>query len=163
MKQYIITMLLLIAVIISMIIITGRSNKNNRLQTDTVSVIKADTVYLRDTLKIYTPIPYLTTILSTDTLYLASGDTLYLNKEKKAYRDTICNEMDTAIVNTYISGIDASLDSMNISIQRPIIYKTTEKHIRKRFSSGIQLGVGYGMINKKPDIYIGYGMTYNLW
>lgn len=32
----------------------------------------------------------------------------------------------------------------------------------KRFHIGIQLGVGYGIIYKKPDVFVGFGINYNI-
>ena len=32
----------------------------------------------------------------------------------------------------------------------------------KRFSYGVQVGVGYGLITKKPDIYVGVGINFRL-
>lgn len=40
--------------------------------------------------------------------------------------------------------------------------KDNRNKFLNRFSLGIQAGVGYGTINKKPDIYIGFGATFRL-
>lgn len=40
---------------------------------------------------------------------------------------------------------------------------TAAKEKRSRFSIGPSIGVGYGFINRKPDIYLGVTLTWNLW
>mgnify|MGYP000624229255 CR=1 FL=1 len=39
----------------------------------------------------------------------------------------------------------------------------TKKEKKQRFSIGPSIGVGYGLTTKKPDIFVGATLTYNLW
>lgn len=43
------------------------------------------------------------------------------------------------------------------------VEKTNIIQKSKPFTVGIQAGAGYGIMNKKPDIYVGVGITYNIW
>lgn len=40
--------------------------------------------------------------------------------------------------------------------------KSTANNFFNRFSIGVQAGVGYGIITKKPDIYVGVGVAFRL-
>lgn len=92
----------------------------------------------------------------------------------KNYNDSITLN-DTLSYKAYIR--NNNLDSIHIKHNYPIIYKNQiiyqDRYIhstintpykRKTFfdklNYGIQLGVGYGMTNKKPDIYVGFGISY---
>lgn len=43
------------------------------------------------------------------------------------------------------------------------VEKTNTIQKSRPFTVGIQAGAGYGIMNKKPDIYVGVGITYNIW
>ncbi len=137
------------------------------IRTDTIYNTTTDTIYYTDTLSIIKSKPVYITHVKTDTLYTEKGDTVQLITENKTYNDTICAQNDTAIVMNYISGINANLDSTKIQINRREIIKTNTVEITKfvkkkqRFSISPQLGVGYGLINRKPDIYAGFGISVN--
>lgn len=99
-------------------------------------------------------------------------DTIVSNKH---YNDSITFN-DTLSYKAYIR--NNNLDSISIKHNYPIITKNQiiyqDRYIHStintpdkrktffdNFSYGIQLGVGYGMINRKPDIYVGFGINYN--
>ena len=62
-----------------------------------------------------------------------------------------------------MSGIRPNLDYINVYPKTT--YITTEKvsyvKEKRRFTHGIQVGVGFGIVNKKPDVFIGYGVQIN--
>ena len=136
-------------------------------KTDTIVSTKTDTIYKTDTFTISKPKPVYVTVLKTDTLYTSQGDAIQLITENKTYIDSLCVANDTAIVQSFITGVNAQLDSLKIQINRREIIKTNTVEITKfvkkkqRFSISPQLGVGYGLINKKPDIYAGFGISVN--
>lgn len=140
-------------------------------KTDTIYSTRIDTIYNTDTFTLIKPKPVYITHVKTDTLYTEKGDTVQLTTENKTYNDTICAQNDTAIITSYISGINAKLDSLNLRLNRREIIKTNTieviKYIKddktQRFNISPQLGVGYGITNKKPDIYAGIGVSVNLW
>ena len=45
-------------------------------------------------------------------------------------------------------------------IQTQTITKTVTK--KKHWNYGVQTGIGYGIYNRKPDLYIGVGVQYNM-
>lgn len=74
---------------------------------------------------------------------------------------------DDSTYTAYVSGVLADsfprLDS--IAIKQRYIYIDHEiERIREKkppITFGLQSGIGYGIIGKKPDIYIGLGMQWN--
>ena len=151
---------------------------NAPTQIDTIIIhTKKDTAYQVK----YIQSEYKSTNSITSTKVNTSDSTHQTN----IFVDTIishkhCNDSitfnDTLSYKAYIR--NNNLDSIHIKHNYPIITKnqiiyqdrfihSTVKtpYKRKTFydnlSYGIQLGVGYGLINKKPDIYVGFGINYN--
>lgn len=129
-------------------------------------VIKRDTVW-KDT-TIYEPVPA-ETIDIGKTVYIKvpvskylPGDTVHDSIEvpipimQKRYEDSL--------YTAWVSGYEPNLDSINL--RTPTITETVTKPIVKPsplITVGIQAGAGYGVINRKPDIYVGVGAQVNLW
>lgn len=95
--------------------------------------------------------------------------------ERDTLRDTIRDSIDVplpimqkryddSLYTAWVSGFEPNLDS--IRLYTPEITTTITKTIVKPsplISVGIQAGGGIGIINRKPDIYIGVGGQINLW
>lgn len=95
--------------------------------------------------------------------------------ERDTLRDTIRDSIDVplpimqkryddSLYTAWVSGFEPNLDS--ISLHQPEIITTVTKTIVKPsplITVGIQTGGGIGIINRKPDIYIGVGGQINLW
>jgi hypothetical protein len=81
-----------------------------------------------------------------------------LEKTEKTYKDDSTYECK-------ISGVEPNLDYIKVFPKTTII--TNEKVItntitkKPHFSWGIQTGLGYGVINKKLDVFVGLGAQYN--
>lgn len=124
-------------------------------------VVKTDTITKVDTVIVEKPIPdtiYLTKIV-TDTVY--STDSVLvevqLPVETKIYTDDSTYEAS-------ISGYKAELDYFKVFPVITTIYNEKTLEIERKqplLTHNIQLGVGYGVINKKPDLYVGYGISIN--
>ena len=147
--------ILIIIILIILNIYQYSHNKNNRIEINNVETIIQDTVVVRDTLKFYKPKPILVKS-EKDTLYIPSIDsTVVMEKEIKVYKDSTYEAI--------ISGFQPNLD--HISVYPKTIYVTKEKvsYVRdkRRFNHGIQLGVGFGVINRKADVFVGYGFQYS--
>lgn len=139
----------------------------HRSQGDTSIEHKADTVRIRDTIRIPHPVPVTSRIVDsipvpvpvTDTLWL--HDTLYINlpREQRTYTDST--------YTAWISGYRPQLDSILIyPLTTTINNTTTITHKPKppRFSIGLQAGYGVTISNNqiKPAPYIGVGLSYSL-
>lgn len=135
---------------------------------DTVTV--NDTVLKTDTVDttIYKTIPKYIEKIKVDTVFDKNGDTIQLVTENKLYQDTICQNNDSLVLKSYISGVRPMRDSISVlwKKQETIITNTItiEKYIEKKKKLYIspQFGVGYGLTNKKVDIFLGVGVGLNL-
>lgn len=138
------------------------------IRTDTVMV--SDTLYLRDTVTVSHPVPYLVTKVKTDTVYDHSGNEVQLITETKKYEENIIQDHDTATVKAQITGINAELDTISVVFNRRTVTNTVEitKYIQKkrkflgRFNFTPNVSAGYGIFTKKPDIYVGIGVGFEL-
>lgn len=128
---------------------------------DVTEIVRTDTITKVDTLIIEKPIPdtvYIKEII-TDTVY--STDSVLvevqLPVETKIYTDDSTYEAS-------ISGYKAELDYFKVFPVTTTIYNEKTLEIERKqplLTHNIQLGVGYGVINKKPDLYVGYGISIN--
>ena len=131
---------------------------------DTVLQTKVDTLYKDTVIEKTKYVPKEVVKLRTDTI---TKDTI-LEFEQKIYEDTLCNDKDSIILKSFISGVSSKLDSTSVAWkkQEKIITNTItiEKYIekKKRLYISPQLGVGYGLTNKKVDIFLGVGVGLNL-
>lgn len=145
---------------------------NNTQKTDTVFSTKTDTLWKDTTIIEKEFVPKTIVKIKTDTLFKENGDTIQLITESKRFDKSIVSDKDTVDVEIYTSGINTSLDSlkMRFKTHREIVTNTVEvtKYVkeRKRFIDRFhiqpQVGVGYGVLNKKFDTYVGVGIGFDL-
>lgn len=142
------------------------------INTDTVFTTKTDTLWKDTTIVEKEIVPKIIVKTKIDTLFKENGETVQLITESKRFDKTILSGKDTADVQIYTSGINTSLDSlkMRLKAHREIVTNTVEvtKYVkeRKRFIDRFhiqpQVGVGYGVLNKKFDTYVGVGIGFDL-
>lgn len=135
------------------------------ISPDTITV--SDTIWNTDTFNVVKPIPKYITKLRTDTVYTEKGDTIELKTENKHYQDTVACQQDTIILQSFITGINSSLDSVKVELKKQEITNTIEitKYVKEKpklFKIQPQIGVGYGILNKNFDMYVGLGVGINL-
>lgn len=138
------------------------------VETDTVYTTKTDTLWKDTTITIKELVPKEIVKKKVDTLYLNNGDTLNLITESKRYDEVLTSGVDTCEVSAFVSGVHPSLDSLSwkLKTHHEVITNTVEiiKYIEKkkafkdRFHIQPQVGVGYGLFNKKIDTYVGIGI-----
>lgn len=103
-------------------------------------------------------------------------DTLYLEKLiTKNVVDTIHTNDTTVLYNYSDSIIDIKMQAQRLDwfkynvhhkdtitlYQTKYIEKTLKENKKPLITHGIQVGAGYGFINRKPDVYVGYGLQIN--
>lgn len=168
--------LFIILVILSFFYIDKRYNIkdlfNNVQKTDTVFSTKTDTIWRDTTITEKELVPKIITKIKTDTLFKENGDTVKLITESKRFDKTIISNKDTADVQVYTTGIETSLDSlkMRLKTHKEVITNTVEitKYVEKkktfwnRFHIQPQVGIGYGVFNKKFDAYVGVGIGFDI-
>ena len=134
---------------------------NNIRHTTIDTVIKRDTIIEKDTFNV----PHTVLVPSkTDTIYkekIKNDTTLQVT------RNTYDIDNDSVGAHVVISGVNPRIDTMSIwakktsyTIDRTIT-KTIPIKDSKRFKIYPTIGVGYGVFSRKPDMYIGIGLTYN--
>ena len=129
-------------------------------------VIKRDTVW-QDSI-IREPLPA-ETINTGRVVYLripvpGPSDTITLHDSIDVPVPIYQKRYDDSLYTAWVSGYEPNLDSINLRL--PTITETVTKTIVKPsplITVGIQAGAGYGVINRKPDIYVGVGAQVNLW
>lgn len=129
-------------------------------QTTQDEEIKIDTIFKRDTIIFTQPeIICIGSKTKIDTVELKlAGDTIYkqveIPIETKEYKDSLyyCR----------ISGFQPILEHLEVYPVQTTIEKKITQYRAKKWGYGIQAGFGYGIINKKPDLYIGVGINYNI-
>ena len=143
--------------------------KTNIKQIDTVTV--SDTIWKDTTIVEKEFVPKEVIKKKVDTLYLQNGDTLNLITESKRYDRSLVSNKDTADVEIYTTGINTSLDSLKWRLKTHTVTNTVEitkyiqknKTIKDRIHLEPQVGIGYGLINKRVDVYAGIGFGIDLW
>lgn len=131
-------------------------------KTDTLTITKTDTVPQYITKTITKPVPVKEEIIRHDTLYNAP---LTL----KTYEDSITTNNDAKVqYKASVSGYMQSLDTIEFNVKYPMVTntitntitneKTITKYKNPKITAGIAAGAGYGIINKKPDIFIGFSL-----
>ena len=132
-----------------------------------VSNTTIDTIIERDTI-----IDVDTFNVPHEILVPSKVDTIY---QEKIQKDTTLNTIsktydidnDSVGAHVVISGVNPKVDTLSIwakktsySIDRTII-KTIPIKDTKKFKIYPTIGVGYGVFSKRPDMFIGIGLTYN--
>lgn len=168
MKRCKIIIFLLIGYILLLILFPQRNIAPPREYVERCDTItRCDTLFLRDTLVVEKPTLIRVEDVRMDTVFTMQGDTMPLITQRKTYTDTICTtKSDTAIVTSIIQGVDAMLLSTEVDLRRQerTNYITVEKVIRekpRKWTVSPQIGVGYGLFNRKADVFLGIGVSYN--
>ena len=145
-------------------------------------VLLATTIYYANNQQV----EYRETIKS-DTIVIKSIDTITVTKKDIEYRDVFILDTifvkDTSLVfeqkvfedsisTIYISGVNIELDSIEYRLPKDTVQIYTEKiqtvkeqesfwHNRFTISAGVF--AGYGLINRKPDVFLGIGCAVRLY
>ena len=172
MKKTSLFILLLLLYVLILFVNYKAFNDNEFEKTDTIFTTKTDTVFKEDTIRIVEPKPKIIVKTRVDTVYSKSGEEIHLVEENKLYQDTIVSNKDTAELKVFTSGINTKINAIQLNLKKSEVIKTNTievtkfikepKKFKDRFHISPQLGVGYGLINKKPDVYVGFGVSYEL-
>ena len=160
-----------ICILLSMIM--GKCSKTEiqtKVETDTVFQERIDTIHITHTVTRYRPQP-----TRTDTIFITDAQTQEVAQHIKKTYEVDSLQIDTTstphgmvsyhlLVRTDNYDIDSIALRFNVDypkiIQTQTITKTVTK--KKHWNYGIQTGLGYGIYNRKPDLYIGVGIQYNM-
>ena len=128
-------------------------------------VVKCDTItnYVERVDTVYKPKPVTTEILRVDTV---KTDTVLIY-ESKRYNVPVRTDSVNGEIGVVASGVDVSVDSVDWRLNIPIRTVTntieTERIIKQKthLNWGIGVGAGYGLINRKPDIFVGASVIWS--
>lgn len=144
------------------------NNNEKEVKIDTITI--KDTVWKDTTIFEKEFVPKYIVKKKVDTLYLENGDTLNLITESKTFEKRLISDKDTADLQIYTTGIETSLDSLKMRLKTHSVTNTVEitKYVEKkktfwdRFHLGVQGGLGYGIVKKNVDIYVGVGGSFDI-
>lgn len=141
-----------------------RDDFREKLVIDTVYIDTVDTTpqLKGEALIKYIKIPVSHTVDNKDTSEVMAGvvDSLTLEVVQRTYSDD-------STYTAYVSGVAVDsfprLDSISVRQRTILIDHEIERTITKKrpLTFGVQGGAGYGITNKKPDIYIGIGLQWS--
>lgn len=145
--------LLIIFIIVLICLKCCYSNKRKEeIQiTDTITIIK------RDTITIIKPQPVIRYVdrIVRDTLYNTDSVLVPVDVpiETKVYQDSSYRAV--------VSGYKASLDTISIFNKNQIQYINKITYKTKKWNISPSIGFGYGMFNRKFDVYVGLSIGYS--
>ena len=123
------------------------------IKYQTKTEIKTDTIY-----KEFIKPKYLTeTIIRTDTIKAHTA----VNIVQREYYTTINTDTITGQIKAVVSGVNPTLDTLQYNFHIPIRTVTNEitvertKYKQKHWNFTVGIGGGYGLINRKADIFVG--------
>ena len=168
---YILIGVSVICILLSMMVgKCSRTEIKTKVETDTVFQEQIDTIHLTHTVTKYRPHP-----TRTDTIFVTDTQTQEVAQHiKKTYEvdslhiDTTCTPPASVnyhlLVRTDNYDVDSIALRFNVDYPKIIQTQTITKTItkKKRWNYGIQTGFGYGIYDRKPDLYIGVGIQYNI-
>ena len=148
----------------------SRTEIQTKVETDTVFQERIDTIHITHTVTRYRPQP-----TRTDTIFVTDTQTQEVAQHiKKTYEvdslhiDTTCTPPASVnyhlLVRTDNYDVDSIALRFNVDYPKITQTQTITKTVtrKKHWNYGIQTGFGYGVYNRKPDLYIGVGIQYNM-
>lgn len=144
--------------IIILIIICFRCCVSSKTEKEPIKIIDTITIIKRDTITIIKPqhiIKYRNKIVR-DTLYSVDSVLVPVDVpiETKVYQDSNYRAV--------VSGYRANLDSISIFNKNQIQYINKITYKTKKWNISPSVGLGYGILNRKIDVYVGFSLNYNL-
>lgn len=123
------------------------------VKVETKVITKTDTIY-----RTITKPKYITqTIIRTDTIKANTA----VNYVQREYYTNINTDTITGQIKAVVSGFNPSLDTLqyNLHIPTRTITNTMEiqttKYKQKHWNFTVGIGAGYGLINRKADVFVG--------
>ena len=153
---YILSILLIISLSLNIYYYNkGRSSDYN-LGKEYITVQKRDTIveYKYNTDTIYN------TKTNTEYKYITKNDTVYIENKPEIYKDSTDN-YDITIQSVKMDWYKLNIHHRDTITYTKEIIKNVYNKKKQHFNHGITLGVGYGVWNQKPDLFIGYSVMYS--
>lgn len=153
---YILSILLIISLSLNIYYYNKGRSSDYKLEKEYITVQKRDTIveykYRTDT--IYN------TKTKTEYKYLTINDTTYIESKPEIYKDSTDN-YDITIQSVKMDWYKLNIHKTDTITYTKEIIKNVYNKKKQHFNHGITLGVGYGLWNQKPDLFIGYSVMYS--
>ena len=154
---YILSIILIISLGLNVYQCNRKRDKEYVNTEKEVIVEKTDTIveYKYSTDTIYN------TKTNTEYKYITKNDTAYIENKPEIYKDSTDN-YDITIQSVKMDWYKLNIHHRDtITNTKEIIKNVYTKPKKQHFNHGITLGVGYGVWNQKPDLFIGYSVMYS--
>ena len=135
---------------------------NRKRDKEYVNVEKEVTVEKTDTIVEYkykTDTIY-NTKTNTEYKYITINDTAYIENKPEIYKDSTDN-YDITIQSVKMDWYKLNIHHRDTITFAKEIIKNVYNKKKQHFNHGVTLGVGYGLWNQKPDLFIGYSVMYS--
>ena len=155
--SFIISILLIISLSFNVHQCNRKRDKEYVNNEKEVIVEKTDTIvdYMYKTDTIYN------TKTNTEYKNIAINDTVYIENKPEIYKDSTDN-YDITIQSVKMDWYKLNIHHRDtITYTKEIIKNVYTKPKKQHLNHGITLGVGYGVWNQKPDLFIGYSVMYS--
>lgn len=156
-------LLLVAALVVTVSVLSWRLGYRSAV-AEAIETPKADTLIIRDTVTVETPVPILTTI--TDTLLVAYPDIVIIHDTTFVQLPKERKEYSGKDYRAIVSGYQPSLDLIQVFPETKVVPRTISVPSRKRSHFALSLQAGYGITIQDNRItplpYIGAGLSYSL-
>lgn len=156
--------LLLVAALVAAVSVLSWRLGYRSAVAESIETPKADTLIVRDTVTVETPVPILTTI--TDTLLVAYPDIVIIHDTTFVQLPKERKEYSGKDYRAIVSGYQPSLDLIQVFPETKVVTRTISVPSRKRSHFALSLQAGYGITFQDNRItplpYIGAGLSYRL-
>lgn len=156
--------LLLVAALVAAVSVLSWRLGYRSAVAESIETPRADTLIVRDTVTVETPVPILTTI--TDTLLVAYPDIVIIHDTTFVQLPRERKEYSGKDYRAVVSGFQPSLDLIQIFPETKVVTQTISVPSRNRSHWALSLQAGYGITLQNNRItplpYIGAGISYNL-
>ena len=155
-----------LVLIIAFLVAMGLQTPPSVERTDTITLTKV----VRDSFRVDSFIPKYIKVTKTIRDTLLQKDSIPVEVEipiYTAYYDTtLIKQDDTLHIKQTVEGYKPRLVNMEATVNRrekqTIINHTVTQTKKPLITYGIQAGFGYGFFNRKPDAFVGFGVSINL-
>lgn len=153
---YILSILLIISLSLNIYYYNKGCSSGYNLEKEYITALKRDTIveykYRTDT--IYN------TKTNTEYKNITINDTVYIENKPEIYKDSTDN-YDITIQSVKMDWYKLNIHHRDTITYTKEIIKNVYNKKRQHLNHGITLGVGYGVCNQKPDLFIGYSVMYS--
>lgn len=96
----------------------------------------------------------------TEYKYITQNDTVYIENRPEIYKDST-DKYDIEIQSVKLDWYKLNIHHTDTITYEKEIIKNVYNKKKQHFNHGIQIGIGWGVWNRKPDLFVGYGIQYN--